>query len=246
MAAENTFDFMTLSAYVDGELDAETRASVARRLESDPAMARQVGEIRALKSAVAGLAGGGVWREPVARAKRVTPRIHWGKLAAALALLLISSVFALTFVDRSATESQRLAGALVAAHDSFVGSPATGLIPASGRESEVFRRAGLILVLEEELAAGPAVHRGYSGVNGCRISVFELSDPGGTLAGFAPSSPDLLSASWKTDSRLTLIVARDMDPRRFDAIARILEDMAGSGFAPTFASAPIPHAACVG
>ncbi|MEO0372882.1 MAG: hypothetical protein AAF231_15610, partial [Pseudomonadota bacterium] len=104
--------------------------------------------------------------------------------------------------------------------------------------------ANLVPVAAETIADGRLAH--YAGVNGCRLSYFEL-----TQAFKLPAGPDAQAIAWTTaDGAHHAVVATGMDVQKFDAIAAYLQhlthDLARDQVYASLAQATKDAAPCVG
>lgn len=246
MSADLAFDFETLSAYVDDELDEGTRNQVEAALTRDPALSHQVDAIRALKSDVARMRGDGMPNKR--RLRNARPLPYGPTIAAALAVMVVSALLAFAWLETTRSPNIDVASQMVVAHDGFVATETPNpVVPAHVREAEVFRQAGLRLVVDETmtLAADNTLrHRGYVGPQGCRVSVFSLPADATETAEKLAVHPDLLSAHWIAGADLSVVVARSMDRVRFEAITSSLRRISDPEFAPTIARVDIPRTTC--
>ncbi|SDH10444.1 anti-sigma factor family protein [Pelagibacterium luteolum] len=246
MSADLAFDFETLSAYVDDELDEGTRDKVEAALARDPELSYQVDAIRALKSDIAHMGGDGLRNNRGLRNARPLP--YGPAIAAALAVMVVSALLAFAWLETARSPNVDVASQMVAAHDGFVANETPNpVVPAHVREAEVFRQAGLRLVVDETMtfaADNTLRHRGYVGPQGCRVSVFSLPVDARETAERLTFRPDFLSAHWVAGADLLVVVARSMDQVRFEAITSSLRRISDPEFAPTIASVKIPRTTC--
>lgn len=246
MSADLAFEFETLSAYVDDELDDGTRNQLEVAMARDPDLSHQVEAIRALKIDVAHMRGDGLPNKHRLRNARSFP--YRPAIAAALAVMLVSALLAFAWLETARSPNVDVASQMVAAHDGFVATETPNpVVLAHVREAEVFRQAGLRLVVDETMtfeADNTLRHRGYVGPQGCRVSVFSLPADATETAEKLAVHPDLLSAHWIAGADLSVVVARSMDRVRFEAITSSLRRISDPEFAPTIARVDIPRTTC--
>lgn len=215
MTELNDQDWVLLGAYLDDELTPEERADFARRLEREQPLARALDDMGGLKRDLGAL-------RPARSAANSSsaPIGRWasaGALAAGLALVAFLGV---ELFDRTPSPAE--------IHASFLAEDMTSL-PDAHRVASLSPQsrlpdlgvAGLAVVFERKVGGGVAGH--YVGPNGCRLTL---------IVGDAPideAGTTSMQAGWRSGSAHYAMVARDMDPRRFDAIAAYLRDGAGSG-----------------
>ncbi|RUT32788.1 hypothetical protein EMQ25_06495 [Arsenicitalea aurantiaca] len=253
MPVEPTTDFETLSAYVDGELDAATAAALASRIAADSNLARQVAEIHGLKAAVSGLGHGETPRALPARPRRPRPALRHLAAAAAVVLTLgIAAVGGQFWRDAAPSQERVLLEAILAEHDGWRLSinEESALRPAVAPGQQLLADAGLVQIHGSfglELAGVTASHRGYAGPRGCRLSVFELSAPldPAALEAVAEGDGAPLVHAWQAGGAGFVAVARNMDPLRFDALSAALEAASARGDRVEIAAIEIPRTPCI-
>ena len=230
---DNTPDFDTLSAYVDGELSAREMALVARLAASDPQVALRIEKLSALKNAVAGFA------EPagvlvVSRAKPAVRRpaiFVWVAAACLLALILGGAIY---WRERDLggpvlADVATLDGAL-SLYDSWsAGTAGRGAAhPVADFDAPRLDSAGLFLQLAEpRVMIGNHVARqfGYVGVHGCHLSLFSWNEIGGAGGLELDLSNNIDMASWEASGARYLLVSRRMNGSRFAIIAGALRQI---------------------
>lgn len=233
-----------LNAYVDGELSDERAAELAVALGRDPELAEQVAALHRLKGAAQGL----VEQAPVDlhAGKAAAPVWLRSGLALAASLVVVLLVGAL-WTAFSPPPARHLVWAEQAwtAHRLWQGAGASAVRDqtAALRSAQHqlgpaafvpdLRSAGLTL---EHLGEGPRIdgmrslHLGYSGVRGCRLSLFVLAgglglseqlldlSPAGHSTGETASGRQ--AVAWQAAGLSNLLLAEGMDPLRFTEIAR--------------------------
>jgi anti-sigma factor RsiW len=234
MSAERP-DLATLSAYVDGELDAEAAARVAYAAARDPATAAQIAQLAKLKAVTPE-----VLPEPrlgrlaaalaqTSRARR--PAGLRGRAVAAALALGIAVLATLVLVGDGQPSPKGLLSLSVAMHrawSSNVEASAEQVRPASvmrgGFAAPDLSAAQLRLVTGEafDYAARTVLHFGYAGTRGCRLSLFVHLDPAGALGDDAAGA-DLRTAAWTHQGIFYLVIADGMDEQHFRTVAAALQ-----------------------
>lgn len=238
-------DWMTLNAYVDGELSASEAATVARALADDRALAQTVATLTSLKAAV----HDGV--EPVeidlpARQRRIWRPVA---LAASLAALLVIGIFLLSpWQGGNGTAVLAQAWQI---HDSW----AQTVEPPAAAASGGVVLAGLNYIgpkaylpdltsarltltrLETVILPGTvdALHAGYRGTRGCRVSLLIVQ--GGADLPKELTIQDKGSRrgyAWRSGTHGYLLLADGMDPARLGLIAETVQraSLENSPFGP--------------
>lgn len=237
-----------LSAYVDGEVSPEDAARISRAAATEPAIARQIAVLQALRAQVAAIGADiGPIRMPAPPAPR---RLRAGLLAAVLTAVAVAGL-ALWQVDArrplAGVDQPGLAlagdpylGRMIAAYDAWA-RQAPQALPVEGNPGEdqsadqsgdprltrLIEATGLRLVRYSEgaLSAGhPASEADYLGPKGCRLSLFEVASAPGAVPDpglVIAADGSLRIARWTAESRYVLL-SRGMDPDRFATIARSL------------------------
>lgn len=247
-------DFETLSAYVDGELDAAHAARIADLAAGNPAIAQRIAKLHELRAAVGALSPDVVVL-PLPRAARSRPASRSGRLlsgwrAAAAGMLLAVGLSALGWglagPDGSLAPGGWLATA-VERHDRWANAPidrATMVGLADETHAFLLARSGLNLAHRGSWRTEDGrliVHTGYLGSRGCRLSLFEIARDeraqtagDGTEDGVAITySNMLLQATWRTAQAEYVLLARKMDETRFAVLARALHETTVTPAEPT-------------
>ncbi len=251
---ENDLDPDILSAYIDGELEPEEASRVARLIASDEAVARRAAKLSEMKAAVAGMAPEIV----VVTVPRPRPASRWmlSFAAGACASLLLFAVawFGLARVPAGLPGDAAVRDAVLE-HAAWIGGSFTPpMLPASA-PADVFApemiAAGLTpaFARETSLNGEAALHTGYVGSSGCRLSLFRIARPDAEHD-FGMSSDDgLLHASWSGDAASFLLVARGMDEARFALLAgalKLASERDGGGKQKIIASLGAMRKPCIG
>lgn len=226
-------DFETLSAYVDGELDAADAARIAALAASDPTVATRIAKLHQLRASISALAGAEVvMATPVGHALRGRfGALRWSAaLAACVVLLVCAAAFWLGTSEMRRGEGGIVA-ALVETHDDWLATGRGQLAPAELAESQrsvLLAAAGLIQVHADpalEIGDVRVGHFGYVGANGCRLSLFELpveEDRDLSDSLWASLESGLRLADWASETTHFVVVARDMNDQRFETVVGAL------------------------
>ena len=232
--------WVELNAYVDGELDAGRAESVARAVACDAEVAAQVAALRRLKT----VAGRAVEQTPPAApapprrpAVRRLAVLRLG-VAACLAVLLLSAGLLLaermigpgraSLVARgwAGHEAWLAGGAGGGVEPSFLLTALAGLGPQARvpQLDAAKLRLDHVAVLPGSGAGsgedGALLHLGYRGLRGCRLSLFIFAAEGGWPGDYASAAGEgRLGVGWQVAGLGYLLLARGMDPVRFDLIA---------------------------
>ncbi len=235
----------TLNAYVDGELPVGKAAEVARALARDRSLADQVACLTQLKAAVQETV-----RNLEDTIDTVVPgrlRRNWRPVALAASLLLAAAVgLAAIFIPRQGERPEAWVIQAHALHDAWVVAPEVtplgigGVVLVEQAQAQAggtrFLRAYLPDLTSAKLtltrvetvtlpqggglAGGVALHAGYRGTRGCKVSLLIL--PGGETLPRALTRRDdaaLRAFAWRAGSLGYLLVAEGMDEARLQLIA---------------------------
>lgn len=223
---ESEVSWQRLNAYVDGELSAREKAAMAEDIASDPSLARAVAVLQGIKAELAEFPGSVPARRR--RGGRFSlPFVPWLS-AACIALLVAGGAVLATQLTAPETPS------LLAQHHAWAEASQDGEPQAQGAgvakaffgpqlpSLEPFGlrldSAGLISLADGE----EALHAGYVGQRGCRISLFLL--PPDALPGDVALPAGILQASGQAGSWRYRVLAQDMDGARFALIAAALDE----------------------
>lgn len=224
-------DWTELNALVDGALDARRAAELRRQAERDPRLAAEIATLFELKQQTAGALASGVGPlPPLPEAVRKTG--GWSRpgtwaAAAALVLILAAGVLLwsdgppgappLAWLERAEAEHRAWLAEAPAV-------PAAAILPAAlASEAERFdlSLAGLTLVTARSGDDGS--YLGWIGDRGCRLGLWIAPAPAGLAAALTSRDRhELQLASWQVEGRGFALLATDMDPRRFEVVARLL------------------------
>ncbi len=226
-------DWEELNAYVDGELDVHDSARVARSVATDPALANQVAIVTRLKAAVADSLE--LVDLPPVRPKR---RLHWYGVAAAVALIVVAEVGSYvapwrdqgdadllqrahtvhrTWVERDEADDVREVGAGVLLSALHRLGPEAHVPDLSASRLTI----SMITTIPASGVDGPALHIGYTGTRGCRVSLW-ISPASGNLGPrlVERRAGPLRSFVWQAGSLAYVLINSGMDEGRFSLIAR--------------------------
>ena len=225
-----------LNAYVDGELDAATRAQVAHAIALDSGLARRVAQLTALKAALPNALPDLPEIEFGQAPKPANDNSPWRRpLIASILMVFVVGAAITGYLGSKSAEEQSASwrAAAKSKHEIWAAEhvpTSTGsVLPASlattGVKVPDLAAARLTLqVLDRvRLGAVDATHLGYTGTRGCRVSLFILdkAEPGAKPKMHFPS--DMRVAEWRGAGRDYLLLSSGMDADRFELLARTLE-----------------------
>lgn len=195
----------TLNAYVDGELDAETRLAVAEALRRDPALSARVATLSRLKSVVRGA----VVPERRRRPYGLTPAFACACLA-----LLLGSGWLLSMSARPPADPARAAFAYWRALPAIPKPDATALREAAVPNLEP---AGFQLVYLSPPTQGSGRLAGYAGRHGCRLGLWiaTAADPAETRS---KADAGLHTARLTLAGHTYVLLSEGMPAERFAAL----------------------------
>jgi anti-sigma factor RsiW len=213
-----TPDWPTLNAYVDGELDIEQRAQVAAAIAADGELALQVASLARLRAATAEAFAAEATAIDAPTLPRAMPRPAWRRwpAMAAAALLAVSIAVAWWSLPGGADPALQ-------AHLRWAASPAEGVVTATRRgtvDIPDLSDAGLRVALVR--AEGNALHIGYLGSRGCRVSLWVAPDDA-VRPRRDERQGETLIARWAEGGLGYAAIATGMPTARFAAIAAGLE-----------------------
>lgn len=217
-------DWQALNAMADGELDAAEQAALAARLSREGRLVAGLGRITNLKAALAEV---GSDAPPMPRFEPPPPRVRLtpGRIAAAAACL---ALLVLPLGRMSQPTPFELA---LASHRIFAsaedGVDSSGVVMAQAMRPKTIvpdlSDAGLVVryVATEMMLGQEALHLGYVGSRGCRLSLWMRA---GAHA-FAPvaSAGRSEMAAWYANGVSYLLLASGMPAHRFKVIATAAE-----------------------
>ena len=233
-------DWTVLNAYVDGELSPTEAAEVAKAVAEDRTLAAAAATLTRLKAAVQDsypVPEIAVPEPPARRAPRVA-------LAACMVVLLALGVAALWIPFGKDAAPPPWLDTAWTAHtiwaEEHTAQSAAGE-PGAGQVLAAFSRLGpkaylpdltaaklTLSRLAPALLAGPdleAMHLGYTGTRGCRVSLFILAGGVGLPHVFSQfGDGPRQSYAWRSASHGYLLMADGMDRARLDLIARTLHE----------------------
>lgn len=224
-----------LNAYIDGELSPREVAAVAKAIAEDPAIAARVATLTRLKSSLSGLS-----EQPPLPLTLPRPRRSAGLLAvaASFALLLAVGIGLLTGSNLLGHEDDSWYREARIEHANWALEPAA----PNAREVE----ANLFLASIERIAvpvqtpdltsaklrltylqyyratdtAPAALHLGYTGRRGCKVSLWVTEAPLGLDTDLTESRVDKLRGfRWRSGRTAYALFATGMAERRFTVIA---------------------------
>ncbi len=220
-----------LNAYVDGELPTGEASAVAALVAESREVAEMVAALSRLKAAVQE----GFAPDPLELPEVPRPAGRLPAIAACLAFLVFLAGTAVTHLASLPGKPSWMAQAWVL-HEAWRGQAAGGgdqarpgafLTAVSGFAAGITvpdLSAARLRLVRARAADGPAgaqaLHLGYEGSRGCRISLF-LVAPFRTLPPRLTDYGDgtALAYGWRVGGAGHLLLARGMDPERFRLIA---------------------------
>jgi anti-sigma factor RsiW len=238
-------DWETLNAYVDGELDAERAAEVARAAANEPGIARQLSTISQLKAATAASA------EPMPAIdlpRRARPL--WPRVAAGMAIVMVGGLAALFALYPASQEESWLVSAR-ADHAEWATTGRIGKLEALNARTYLaglhrlgpapylpdlssarLKRESVRYIPAGDRQAG-ALHAGYVGTRGCRISLWVTVTE---KSGFGPLTQHPSGSgpaySWHAGRLRYVLLSSGMDVNRFALIAEAAHRATGARSIP--------------
>lgn len=224
-----------LNAYIDGELSPRDDARVARAIAQDPQLAARVASLTRLKSSLSDLAG--ELARPVAfpDSRRT---VRWFGIAAALGLLVAAGIVALMAYTPFGIVDDAWYREAMVEHTQWARDPArpdaqvvdANLFLASAErfglpvQTPDLSSAGLRLTYLQFYpatdAAAAALHMGYTGRRGCKVTLWLSAAPDGLGTELAETRiDDLRGFRWRSGENAYALFATGMAERRFTVIA---------------------------
>ena len=226
-------EWQRLNAYVDGELSPDERAEVAARLAVRPDLAAQVATLTRVKAALAETAAAADVDRLRETARSPAWRAPWARIAAGVALLIGIGVGAATLTLRDDGRTTWLEQPL-AAHEAWLADggesfseggagPLLAGLAGLGADASVpdlsAARLTITGVRLVDAAGRPALHVGYSGTRGCRLTLWITPASGDAAVGLTTHNLGSFRAySWRAGD-LAYALVSGMDPGRFAVIA---------------------------
>lgn len=232
-------DWDRLSAYVDGELSAAEAANVAAALANDAALARQVATLALLKAASAEALDAGTEELPNLRFPRHgparAPRLP--ALSASLPIVVAGAVMLATIlyaIGKQDNELARWRNAAEDHHRAWLAADARGVLAQSDGDLRLdvsgvagqipdlsIARLRVVHAVVATAHAPGGLYVGYVGTRGCRLGLWIAPAPAGLHEELLIATAGA-TATWRVKDTGYRIVARDMDPARFRAVAEYL------------------------
>jgi hypothetical protein len=232
-AADESFDHR-LDAYIDGELDAVAAAEVAAAVARDRALAARVATLARLKAETRR-----AFAAPAMPLAATVPRRPRRTLLAALAAAAAVAAAVLVWSGWRIESAGWLEPAL-AQHGAWIAGQAAGdrvdlhasrLMVGlhdlgSGAQIVDLSAADLQIAKIEFVTAGGmarAVHVGYLGSRGCRVSLW-IGRGGGPAAPLQARFGGTSAEAWQVDRLTYVLLATGMAAERFELIARSVRE----------------------
>ncbi len=229
-------DWETLSAYVDGELDAQAAGRVAEAAGREPAVAAEIAALYRLKG-LAGAAGVPPPPDLVAGIGRPKPPLWRTALLAGAAAAVLGLGFWVAWppgnppgLPPAAVQTAR------ELHEKWLEAGAARDVPAArmlaalsdfGRMPSIPDLTGTGLTVgfvdSAKRAGGNVLQVGYRGKHGCHLSMFVFRDAGLAETPTEMASGKILAYGWQARDLDYLLFAEGMDRNRFDLIGREVE-----------------------
>ncbi|RKQ72566.1 anti-sigma factor family protein [Oceanibaculum indicum] len=260
-------DWEVLNAYVDGELDAASRADMAGRIAADPGFAATVAEISRLKAGVrAALQPDAVL--PAASLRRLDGAINQRRrlnrvraIAAVAAMLVLVLGGAFLLGERAGND--QVAGWVEEAtelHLAWVNGEKDVNFLLDANDTMVNRsgvwtpipdlhaaRLSLARVVVSPSGSKAGLFAGYRGTRGCQVGLWIGGVPE-TLAETVQdfSSRDVARYAWRVGDTGYAVVALGMDSQRLSDIVAHIERWSRQSAATRLAGREIHDAPCLG
>lgn len=226
-------DWDILNAYVDGELDSASAARVARAAAQKPEIARQIAAISQLKAATAAGAEApppielpAVRQWPVVRVAAVVAVALLGGLAALFAYQMASQEEAWLVQARAdhiewANTSRIDDAQTLDARTFLAGMRRLGPQPYVPDLSSAGLRRDAVRYLPPTADRPGALHAGYTGTRGCRISLWIVADAERGVARLDHRETATGTVYfWLADGLRYVLLSSGMEPARFALVAK--------------------------
>ena len=226
-----------LNAYIDGELSPRDDARVARAIAQDPKIAARVASLTRLKSALSGLTDEDGMHRPVVLPYSQRP-LRWRRVAASVGFLVAAGVALLALFPPFGAGDDGWYREALAEHTDWALDPA--LPDAQEVDANLFLasvdRFGLPVQTPDLTSAGlrltylryypatetaaAALHLGYTGRRGCKVTLWVSAAPEDLGTALSESRVDNLRGyRWRSGATAYALVATGMAERRFTVIA---------------------------
>ena len=228
---DQKFDFETLNAFVDNELDADQRAEVLAQAARDPALARELAALSRLKATLAQSIDTPELDMPAAAAP-----LRWRRVAMAASVALLVAAGAVFGLVRLSGEAAFDPAWASSAHATWVApqgrSGGVGRALAAATAPGFFApdlSAAKLSIAHVGHAKGPAGGRatviGYVGTRGCKVSliVFPVAETAATPMQRI-DRPPLLGYAWRVGRHGYAVVAEGMPEARLSLVAAGLRE----------------------
>lgn len=225
-----------LNAYIDGELSPEDSARVARAIAQDKSLAAQVASLTRVKSALSAL------NDELPRTVALPDphrAVRWLGTAAALGLLIAAGIVLMITLAVLGRHDDRWYQQAVAEHSNWAREPA--LSNAREVDANLFlasvERFALPVQTPDLTSAGlrltylrytaptetltEALHLGYTGRHGCKLTLWVSPAPPGLSTALIESRfNNLRGFRWRSGETAYALFATGMAEKRFTVIAR--------------------------
>lgn len=224
-----------LSAYVDGELSPQDDARVADAVANSPSLAARVAALSRMKSALSGLVIEPPEKIYLPRQRRSA---FWVAFAASAALFIVVMSGALTGYLNFGGNSGGWYDAATARHISWLDqtvSPDAGEIDANVFLASISRlhlpvyapdlsdaklRLTYLQFVESDGSSPAALHLGYTGRRGCKVTLWVTSAPSDMSTKLSESRDgNLRGFHWRAGRTAYALFAAGMEEHRFTTIA---------------------------
>lgn len=233
-----------LSAYVDGELDAQAQANVANAAANDTAIAQRLAQLSALKAILPDAMPTMPYIDldeahPATSATVATNDDRGWRLyaiAASVAAFIVAGALLVGYVATIGdhTTAQTWQQAALTRHSQLAEDPTSSERVPAGILQVITRTPGfaapdlsagrLSLKSVDQVTLGvvEAIHFRYAGTRGCQLSLFVMASDQSADASVTWQT-GIRAAQWKAHERRFLLLASGMDNARFGHLARTIE-----------------------